>query len=413
MHTFVGRQPIFDQRLNIYGYELLFRAGLENVFPNIDGNVATSTVIANSFFDMGLDRLTGGRRVFINFTKNLLLDGTALLLPQESLIIEILEDVAPDAKLFNAIRVLKKNGYTVALDDFTRKHLKNPLIGLADIIKVDFMATTEEDQTLIAQQLLKKNCRLLAEKVETQEEFTRAESLGYTLFQGYFYCKPMVVKKAAIPESKMSRIRLLEAVNRSPMDLPKLEEIIRNDLAFSYKLLRYINSAYFGLRQEVSNIKQALVLLGQNKLRKWASLIICAFLGENKPSELLVTSIVRGRFCELMAEHSGMKDRSNEMFLMGMFSIIDALLDMPMDKVLQEIALADDLKDALLGEPNPLRDIFDVAVCYEQGNWEQLASLSKNLKFDQARLPEFHQESANLAQEILQFEAAGTQTSKA
>jgi c-di-GMP-related signal transduction protein len=406
MHTFVGRQPVFDLKMNIFGYELLFRTGLDNYFPQVDGDEATSNVISDSYFNIGINTITQGSRAFINFTRNTLLDDYAMLLPKENLVVEILEDVEPDAEVIQAVKRLKQNGYTIALDDIEKLDEENPLVELADIIKVDFMRTTQEEQQALADSLKKRKIRLLAEKVETHEEFEEAKKMGYTLFQGYFFCKPSIIQKKRIPEMKLNRLRLLEAVNQPELDFEKVEALAKQDVSFSYKLLKYINSAYFGLRQEATNIRQALVLMGQKNLRKWVSLMIYTFLGENKPPELLVTAIVRGRFCELMAEPFGIKERESDLFLMGMFSTIDAILDMPMDKLLDDIPLAVDIKAALLSEPSQMLYILEAAIAYEEGNWELFESLKDMVKFDEEVIPKMHLEAMKMAKEVLHLESA-------
>jgi len=353
--TFVGRQAIFDETLKIYAYELLFRSGLDNVFMDIDGDAATSSVINDSFFNLGLNSLTGDKRVSINFTRNLLLGNYAQILPKDKLVVEILENVEPAPDVLKAVKELKQKGYTLALDDYTGEDLKNPFLEWVDIIKVDFVAVSPQMRSFLVKRFKPRNVILLAEKVETREDFQTALDMGYSLFQGYFFCKPTVVAKTHIPESKVSKFQLLSEINKFDLDFKRIEKIIKNDVALSYKLLRYINSAWFGLKQEVTNIGQTITLLGQKNIKKWISLVAIATLGYDKPPELLITAVIRGRFCELLAPIFKMADRQEDFFIMGMFSTIDALLDIPMDKALEDINLPSDITAALTGRPGRLQ----------------------------------------------------------
>ncbi|MBU0755874.1 MAG: HDOD domain-containing protein [Planctomycetes bacterium] len=410
MHQFVGRQPIFNTQMKVVAYELLFRSGLDNYFPGVDGDLATSSVIENHLFGPCLEMLTGPAKAFINFPRRLLIEEYALLLPREEVVIEILEDIIPDDEVLNAVRRLKEEGYTLALDDFMVKDLDNPLVDLVDLIKVDFSLTSGSEQERLADQLLASKIPLLAEKIESREEYQRALDLGYSLFQGYFYCKPTILRTARIPESKAQCIRLLEAVNREKIDLNLVEEIIKTDLAFTYKLLRFINSAHFGFCREISSIREALIVLGELRLRKWASLAACALMADDKPSELLATAMVRGRFCELLAEPACLPGRGNDLFLIGMFSILDALLDLSMDSLLQEISLHHELKDALLGESNPLRTVLDMVLTFENGDWRSLEGITRTLKIPEQSLPAFYMESIKMASEMPQLGAAEPQS---
>lgn len=399
--AFVGRQAIFDAKEQIYAYELLFRSGFDNVFSGIDGDQATSSVISNSFFDLGLNRITGGKKAAINFTRNTLLGNYAQLLPKEELIVEILEDVEPEPEVLQAVRDLKDHGYIIALDDYTGENLNSPFFEFVDIIKVDIMDLPPERFSTLPEKLKTLNASLLAEKVETREEYQAALEMGYTLFQGYFFCKPTIITGRRIPDNKMNQIQLLREVQLPEFDFDKVEKIIKNEVSLSYKLLRYINSVKFGLSQKVGSIRQSFVLLGPKKLKKWISIATLTTLGCDKPPELLVTALVRARFCELLSGLFDLEDRADELFLLGMFSTVDALLDMPMEMVLQEIGLAPELKAALLGEPGPLASILNVAIGYEAGNWELFEESKKGRDLDEKAIPPLHLEAVKAAEEFL------------
>lgn len=402
MNSHIARQPIFDLDHKVHAYELLFRNGIENAFPrDVDGDKATSSVLSDGFFSMGIDTITGGYPAFVNFTRDILLGGFAELIPSSKLVIEILEDVTPDPKVLAVLERLKKIGFRIALDDYRGSDHHDSFLRFADLIKVDFKATSRDDQRHISRKFRPSGVKLVAEKLETHEDIQSAKAMGFHFFQGFFYCKPAIVNKGRIPENKLNKLELLKEVNRPELDIDRIQELVKHDVEMSYKLLRYINSAYFGLRNEATDIRQALVYLGFKNLRKWASLMAVACLGGDKPDELLVTSLVRARFCELAARHVDLLNRSEELFLMGMFSVIDALLDMSMEDALASIPLAPDLKLALLGEQCRLKHILDFAISYEMGNWEFFEYMKDQLSFDENAVPELHLDAVKTAEELL------------
>lgn len=410
MQVFVTRQPIFDGDQNLQAYELLFRSGLDTVCNMKDGDLATSLVISDSFFSTGIQSITGGNRAFINFTRNLLLGGLAELLPRDQLVVEILEDVEPDEEVLTAVDRLKEMGYTIAVDDFVGNPTQVPFIEKADILKVDFMETTPEQRRDIASRFQRPGLQLLAEKVEQQDEFEAAREMGYDLFQGYFFCKPIRVMKSRIPESKMSKLRLLQVVNEPVIDLEKTEAIFRTDVSLSYKLLKYINSAQFGMRKEVSNIKQALVILGQRNLRRWGALMSYSCLMDEKAGELLVTTVCRARFCELLAEPLGITGKSEDLFMVGMFSTLDALLDMPMNQVLESIPIAPAIKLALTRGKGVYSHALELVKVLEQGDWDRLAEMTAIMNFDENLIPELYTQSVEMARSIFQLSSSEKST---
>ncbi len=369
---YVARQPIFTRNQEVFAYELLYRSGVNKFYSNLNGDQASFEVITNSFLLIGLETLTRGKKAFINFTKNLLENDVATLLPNEAIVIEILQDIEPDEKILNACRKLKELGYYLALDDFCYNRKFLPLIDLVDIIKVDFLKTEKKEREAIIQRIGKPKIHFLAEKVETREEFTQALEMGYSYFQGYFFSKPLILSGKDIPSFKIIYLKILQEINRQDLDYDRLEDYVKMDVSLSYKLLKFINSLSFGFRNEIRSIKQALVLLGQKELSKWLSLIALKGIGDNKPDELIITAICRARFCELIAPRVGLKDRSSDLFLMGMFSLIDAFLDRPLPDILAELPISDDIKLALSGSDGRFKDVYELILAYESGDWEQL-----------------------------------------
>ncbi len=375
--VFIGRQAILDRAKGVYAYEILFRSGLKNAFdPNLDGNVATQSVMVNSMLDFGMKKLVSDKKAFINFTEKNLLDRAPELLPADAIVVEILETVQPKPEILKAVRDLKDAGYKIALDDFVLMPGYEPLIEMADIIKVDFRITNSPEEREKMRDILPDHVRLLAEKIETEDEFTQAVTFGYVLFQGYFFCKPAILHQKKLSSNALSQMRLLKEVNRRDFDFAAVTEAISADTNLVHKLLTYINSVGMGLVHNVSNLRQATVLLGLDGLRRWVTLISLQTFSEGKPPELFTISLLRAKFCELIAEELHAPGVTPDTgFLLGMFSLIDALLNKPMEEVLKELSLSPELSAALLGEENDLRKILDLAIAYEQGHWDRVITL--------------------------------------
>ena len=399
MNVFVARQPIFDRGKNVYGYELLFRSGFENYYKALDPDRATVDVISNSLFVIGFDQLTDGRRAFINFTRNLLVQGVASLLPKDQVTVEILEDVEPDETVLEVCQGLKQAGFSVAMDDFVSEHEGSPLIQYADIVKVDFMQTDPAERRAICQKLTTRGVAALAEKVETAEEFDEALDSGYSYFQGYFFSKPVVHSGKQIAANKLTYLQILAKVNQPGISYDELEQLIKQDVSVTYKLLRFMNSAWFGFRSEIKSIRHALILLGPKEIKKWFALIALSQMATDKPEELMLRAVARAKIAEAIAPAIGMADRSSELFLMGMFSLIDALMDTTMSEILEKLPLDQEIKRALLGEDCPFRTVYEMIEAYEKADWDRFADLARTLGVDENVVPELFTDSLKWANE--------------
>ncbi len=397
---YVARQPIFDRKGQVYAYELLYRSGLDNYFSHHDGDEASSFVINNSMFGIGLDHLTGGKIAFINLTRTVLLNEWVTLIPKELVAVEVLETVEPDEAVIEACRKLKEKGYKIVLDDFVYDEKFEPLLDLADIVKIDFIISSKEERAALCQRFADKPFLMLAEKIENHEEYQEALALGFSYFQGYFFCKPEIVTRKEVPGFKLNYLRFLQALNRPSLDFTNMEAIIKHDMALSYKLLRYINSVAFGWRKKIESIKQALVMLGERPLKKWASLAAFASLAEDKPPELLTTSLVRASFCELIAADVGMKEKELDLFFIGMLSVVDALVDRPIEEILDEISISDEVKEALIDGGTPAANVLQLIIAYQQADWDRVAEMVALLGLDEARIPEFYCAAIAWADEV-------------
>jgi len=375
MDVYVARQPIFDRKKNIAAYELLFRDSMSNAFPEIDGDVATSKLLTRSFFNIGLDQLTGGKKAFINFTEDLLLKQVPTMFPREEVVVEVLEDVTPGDAVIRACEQIMQQGYVLALDDFIYRDDLTELISLADIIKIDFMLTPQEAVGDMLSRLSQYEVEFLAEKIETYEEYQADREMGFKYFQGYFFSKPEILKSTDIAPSHVGLLQLVAELNREDCSMAKLEEMVNVDISISYKLLRYINSAYFRRVREITSIRQFVML------------VTAAELAGDKPNELIRASIIRAKFCQLMGQATGEGVDPAELFLVGLFSMLDAMLDAPMDAIVEQLPFSEGVKTALVARKGALADYLNLVTAYEIGDWDKCRELSVVVALSEEALP--------------------------
>jgi c-di-GMP-related signal transduction protein len=368
---FFARQPIFDATKSVFGYELLFRNSFQNAYSSANGEQATLDILSNAIFHTSLERMVDGRNGLVNFSRELLLSDVAYLFSPKHIIVEVLEDVVPDDAIVAACRKLKEAKFRIALDDFVAGDLANPLIPLADIIKVDFLQANSAARKLIAGRLLASKVALLAEKVETDADYREGLDLGYRLFQGYFFSKPVVQSRRRLEPSQLACVRLLQAVFKDQCDYGELTEIISSDASLSYRVLKLANSPYFNFRTEITSILHAITLMGCCGMKRFISLIAIGTTASNKPTELAIACLARAHMGENLAPLIGFADAAPAFFLTGLFSLLDALLDCSMQDALAELPIAQEIKSALLGDRNRLRGALDVIIAYERGDWEQ------------------------------------------
>jgi len=375
--VFVARQPIFDRRSVVAGYELLFRGSRENRYDGKDADLASATTIERSANAFGLDELVGERTAWVNLTRDALLGEYYRILPPERTVIELLENVHPDAKVLEACRKLRGEGYRLALDDYTFSEEAAPLLEVAHLVKVDFMQTGVSCDARKVGRLKDRGLSLLAEKVETLVEHRAALGAGYDLFQGYYFCKPEILETRDLTPSRLSQLRFLAEVTRGDTSFERLESLFRSDPALTTRLLRYLNSAAFGWRHEIQSLGHALALMGLEPLRKWAMMMGFVALGNERPRELVVTALSRARFAEELAVPSGLPQHGLHLFLTGMLSVVDTMVGRPMREILEGLAVPAPVHAALTGGEHPVGQVFRVVRAYERGDWrtvEQVAS---------------------------------------
>lgn len=382
MELYVARQPIFDRNKSVAGYELLHRGSEKlNEYSETDGEYASARVITAAFLTMGQDWLTGGKPAFINFPADLLISGVAYLLPKDQLVVEIPETVAPTTEIVNACSLLKTKGYKLALDDYVLNPAFDTLAAMADYVKVDFRQSSFAEQCRVLKMHKGKNIQFVAEKVETEEEFVKASEAGYSLFQGYFFSRPVILNQTALLAGKLGYIRLMQAINASNPDFRAIISAIESDVTLSLEAIRLSNSAVYGRRQKISSIRQAVVVLGLEGVRRWIYLSSLRRLGMGKPDALVSTSVIRSRFMEQLAEALGQRLKRPEYSMLGLFSLLDALTGCPLDELLQPLNIDEDIKHILLGgnTETPIGAAFSMMLAYERGEWEKAGSLAKSL----------------------------------
>lgn len=369
---YIGRQPIYDAKLNVFAYELLFRTGKASNEANIvDGDSATTNVIINAITEIGMDQLVGPHRAFINLTHNHILQMADQPLPElkDRLVLEILEDIKAEDAIVSAVHKLAKNGFTIALDDFIYSESLQPLVDISDIIKIDLMALNSEELEEHVKQLSDGKRKLLAEKVETQEEFDRCKELGFDYYQGYFFSKPQIIKGQSLPANKIAIMKLLAKLQDNDSSTEELTQTITQDITMSMRVLRYINSAQFGFGHEVDSIQQAIMMLGRNTIRNLANLLAMSQI-EDKPHELLIISMIRAKMAENIAKL--VKSDKEVCFTAGLFSIIDTLMNNEMELLIEGLPLTENIRVALIRREGELGKILSCVLAYESGDWKNV-----------------------------------------
>ncbi|MEV3831316.1 EAL domain-containing protein [Aeromonas allosaccharophila] len=385
MYSYVARQPILDRDLNTHAYELLFRDSLNNVFPSISSQQATSRLVVEQFLQQNIDQLLGGRPCFINFPHSLLLEGLAECLPPEKVVIEILEDSPPDDALLEKVKQLHTLGYQLALDDFTMSPDWERFLPFIHIIKFDLRATSLLQIKVFIQRHQTLGLTYLAEKVEDKAEFERVKQLGIQLFQGFFFSRPEMVKQATMEPAQVVVMQLLNVVNETEPDINKIEQLLGQDISLSLKLLRYVNHLK-GHANPISSFRQAAIYLGNTQLKRFVSLVAATSAGKGKSAELYQMSMIRARFCELLAHAHAPSQQAQQAFITGLFSLLDVLMEQPMDKLLGTIPLIQDIRLALLERKGNLG--FYLAFCedYESANWSRVTARTAKLGLNEDKV---------------------------
>lgn len=377
-YSYVARQPILDRNKNTFAYELLFRDGSKNAFPQIDADQATGRIMLDQFFSTQCPAI-GDKIGFINFPYNSLISLAPLLLPKEKIVVEILEDCLPTEELYAAIVCLKSNGYCVALDDFIPSPEWRRFLPYIDIIKFDIRVIPLKKAARFIEKLKGSKIKFLAEKVETHEEFQQALAFNFDLFQGYFFSRPEIIRQKKISPFLETVIELCKEISNKEINYKKLEVIFTSDVTLSFKLLRYVNSSQ--LLTPIRSFHQALAFLGEEKLRKFISLVTISSIAEDKSDILYTLSIQRARFCELTSQYNETDIGDNQAFLVGLLSLLDALFDAPIEDIVDILPVEPTVKEALLFNSGTLGHLLSLVKAYEKADWEKVYQINTSLNF--------------------------------
>ncbi|MGC2819612.1 MAG: HDOD domain-containing protein [Candidatus Sulfotelmatobacter sp.] len=394
---YVARQPIFDRDQKVFGYELLFREDMDNTFHGRDADVASRSTLDSSLL-VGLDVLCDGRRAFLNCTRDTLIGGLITLLPSHSTVVEILETVPVDDEVVAACQRLKEAGYLIALDDYVSDDPREPLAEMADILKVDLKLTTLAQRAALVKKHGPWRCRMLAEKVENHEEFVSARDQGFVYFQGYFLRRPEMMTTHDVPANAVNYMRMLQAVSVDDLDVPALEKLIKTETSICYRLLRYMNSARFGFKNEIHSVRHALAILGDREVRRWVRLIATVGAGQDKSSDLVLCALVRARFGELLAPLTPHGD--SDLFLLGLLSMLDVMLETPISEILNKIPLDSATKAVLRGERSLLRPIYQLMLAHESGEWDASHAICDSLHMDPDTVANSYWQAQQWAREV-------------
>ncbi len=396
MGTHVARQPIFTDMSKLFGYELYYRDRPESQkYDGEDDDTASSETIANCFHKIGIEKITGGRRAFINFTEKLIVSQVPTLLPSDILVVEVPGTALPTPELLEACAELRGKGYLIALDRYAGEPQRAPFLHTADIVKIDFSLELAPNIRQAISSLKKGPVVMLADKVESYEGFYRAREMGIKLFQGNYFSKPSIIEsnEADLSPLKSNCVRLINQVFQERLDFEAVSRTIMKDVSLSYRLLRVINSAFFGMRYTVSNVKQALAILGEIEVKKWVMLVSLAELSDGQPEELIHASLTRARFMELIAPFAGMSADSDDLFMLGLMSYMPAIMRISIEEVVRRTAMSPSISEPLIEGTGRLMPLFKLVTTYERGEWNEALALAYSLDIFQDGLSECYQEA--------------------
>ncbi|ASI97886.1 EAL and HDOD domain-containing protein [Vibrio rotiferianus] len=380
--TYVARQPIFNRKRQTLGYELLFRDGERNAYPShIDSNRATYRLIVENFLSVGTNPVIASSRCFINFPHQSLVRRLPRSLPKNKIVIEVLETCRPTDDLLDAIREFYREGYLIALDDFTLTQEWRRFLPYVHIVKLDIMAMGLDKACELVKSHLEKRVKyhFLAERVETEEEFEATKEAGFKFFQGYFFSQPLISQTKYVSPEQVLALKLFREVCVPDPDFDRIESIITQDVALSYKLLRFVNTQSSNLEVAITSFRQALIYLGQEKLKMFVSLVVASYISSNKPRELYNLSLQRAQFCQLMSSYQPFSHLNEQGFMVGLLSILDAMLDLSVDSLVEQLPLSPALKQALLHREGAYGALIALEECYERADWNGVEKFSQQL----------------------------------
>ncbi|SFC59493.1 EAL and modified HD-GYP domain-containing signal transduction protein [Alkalibacterium subtropicum] len=399
---FIARQPIFNRAMKVYGYELLYRdSETAKRFNHVSAEQATAAVVSG-LFELGTDSITQNKKSFVNFSYDFLFSDSIELIAPENLVIEVLENTKIDTKLINRLTALKKKGYKIALDDFIEKYTSSPVINISTIIKYDIMARPLDSIKTDVKRAMRDGKILVAEKIETKEEYESAKKMGFHLFQGYFFAKPHIIGKTSNRKSpKLSYLELMNELQAPEPSFDNLTNIIKKDVNLSHRLLLSTKQNKAKSGDIIDQLHQSLVYMGLNQIKRWIHILMLQDLATNKPDELLYLTLIRAHFGELLAKNSLFKSQSNDIYGMFLFSTLDALLDQPINEALQNLLISEDVRKALICQKGVFSPMLELVIAYEKGDWDSVNTLSLQMNLNEEQISKYYMDSITYSREVM------------
>lgn len=395
MEVLAARFPVFDVQKNVYGYELSYEGSLDNYYQIV--KVEKKDTDLSAF--IRLADMLGSKKGFVDFSYQQLISQFPLLFDRDTIVICLKADMQVDPDVIEICSDFKHQGYQLALNDFTEEHFSNPLLRLVDLVMVDFQAMDSEVRQKLCRKCSDCCVAVYGRNLESEEHFNQARGEGFLLFGGEFFTRPTVKPQSdAIAPNKVVALQLLNEANQPDLSLEEIAKLIQRDVGLTYTLLQLVNSIWFGLRHKVMSIQHALILLGPREVQRWASMVALYSVGSDKPGALLELALMRARFAESLALLKGMKSQCQELFLLGMFSVVDAILDRPLENILNDVALGDNIKQALLNNKGPYAVLYKTMLAYEHGLWVLFSDLAAEQKIDVNAIPQLHRSALDWSQ---------------
>jgi EAL and modified HD-GYP domain-containing signal transduction protein len=400
---YVARQPIFEIGRGLIGYELLYRdSPTASSAEGSESHVMSADVIVGGLLGIGLDRMVGDGLAFVNFARKNMLDETWSLFEPTAVVIELLENVECDAEMVAACKTLVRSGYALALDDYVDDPRVQPLLDLASIVKIDVLGRPRQEIEKLARRLKPRGVRLLAERVETAQMRDDCLAMGFELFQGYLFSRPETLAKRDIKPAQLTLMRLMNLLRDPKVRDTELDDAFRADLGLTYKLLRMVNAAAVGGRG-IESIGHAIRLVGRDTLHRWLALILVSTLAASSgvEREVALTAIARARMCEIIAAKSMHRRQADSAFIVGLFSLLDLLLEAPMERIVSQLELSDSVAEALVGRDGPLAAPLRLVEAYEGAQWDTARSLAADASLEEETVPGMYLDALSWANEAV------------
>lgn len=400
MFAYVARQPIFNVNREVYAYELLFRIGEENCFPDIPPDEATSKILTSTHLSLGIEEITGDKKAFINFHRDTLMFRFPTSLDASKVVIEVVESVEVDDALIAACKHIRGLGYPIALDDYDMQGKWEAFIPFTSVVKIDVTGIPHEEIPALVERFKSNKIELVAERIETYEDFRKFKEMGFDYFQGYFLAKPEIVRHRKLGPSSLTMMQLLTLSSQPKLNFDEVNKIIERDPSLTYLLLRFINNPLVNKRHKITSLKHALTFMGEVEVKKFISLLALANLNDGQPTELMQMALVRAKFCELVYTEIHSNDDPLTGFLTGLLSLLDAMMEQNIEDLVSKVPISDSVKDALCGQPGLLRNCLTLGQYFERAKWGGIQQFANKYEIKQNLLHSYYNEAIKWAKHM-------------